>query len=436
MMKATVLAVLLAACIAPLAPAQLDAEAADAAIRAFLARHDIPSAHVTLLRGDDVILRRGYGSVAHEGPAPDATSMFPVGSISKQFTAAAILALADEGKLRLDAPVREYLPEWFASEPDLRISHLLSQTSGLADFLWLEGYRPLADDPETPIDAYVALAAAEPRRFAPGTRWAYSNTNYKALALIAERVTGQPFDDVLASRVLRPAGIDGIVSCHRLQAEQIVPGVNADGRPIPLDASPAAYTGDGGLCASAASLSKWLRLVLASADKEWSRLAQASVLTDGTRVPYGFGLSIREFLGNAMVWHGGNVDSHSAMIAFLPEENLGLVLLISRGFIWPTEMMPALVGNPSPVRTDAPGIPTAGNFEDGLFRYAVTPEADALQVEIDLIGKFRFVPAGPGEYIAEELPATFRMRWPADGTRDRFEFDWGEVRSYARRVFN
>jgi len=434
MSKATALAILLTACLAAPAKAQPDPGAADAAIRAFLARHEIPSAHVTLLRGDTVILQRGYGSVAREGLAPDATSMFPIGSISKQFTAPAILALADEGKLRLDAPVREYLPEWFAAEPDLRITHLLSQTSGLADFLWLDGYRPLADDPATPITAYVALGAAEPRRFAPGSRWAYSNTNYKALALIAERVTGQTFDDVLASRVLRPVGIDDIVSCHRLQAELIVPGVNVNGKPAPLDASPAAYTGDGGLCASAASLSKWLRRVLASPDAKWSRLRQESVLSDGSRVPYGYGISTREFLGHAMVWHGGNVDSHSAMIAYLPDEELGLVLLLSRGFIWPTELMPALVGARPPVRGSTHVAPPAGSFEDGLFRYAVTPEADALQVEIDLIGKFRFIPAGADEYVAEELPATFRIRLPTDGPLDRFEFDWGEVRSYARRV--
>jgi D-alanyl-D-alanine carboxypeptidase len=414
--------------------AQIDLVAADAAIRAFVKQEGIPSAHVTLLRGDRVILQRGYGSDGAGETEPDASALFPVGSISKQFTAAVITALADEGKLRLDAPVREYLPEWFASEPDLRITHLLTQTSGLADFLWLDGYRPLADDPATGIAAYIALAAAAPRRFSPGTRWAYSNTNYKALALIAERVTGESFDDVLASRVLGPAGIDGIVPCHRLRPQQIEPGINAGGKPTPLDASAAAYVGDGGLCASAASLSKWLRLVLASPDAKWSRLARAGTLKDGTRVPYGFGLSTREFLGHAMLWHGGNVDSHSAMIAYRPEDDLGIVLLTSRGFVWLTELMPALIGAKLPDHGAARGAPPAGDFEDGLFRFAVTPEADALQVEIDLIGKFRFIPAGPDEYVAEDLPATFRIRLPTDGPRDRFEFDWGEVRSYARRV--
>jgi CubicO group peptidase (beta-lactamase class C family) len=432
--RAIALTALLGICLAQAAMAQPDVDRADAAVRAFMAREGIPAAHVTILHGDGVILQRGYGSVGVGGPAPDAGSVFPIGSISKQFTAAAIMALADAGKVRLDAPVGEYLPEWFADEPNLRVSHLLTQTSGLADFLWLEGYRPLGENAATPIAAYVALAAAAPRRFAPGTRWAYSNSNYKALALIAERVTGQPFDNVLAQRVLKPARIDGIVSCHSLHPDKYVPGVSSAGKPMPLDASAAAYVGDGGLCASAEPLTKWIRRALASTSSKMSRLAQPSTLADGTQVPYGFGLSTREFLGRAMVWHGGNVDSHSTMIAYLPGEDIGLVILANKGFLWPTELMPGLLGVAPPSRSAASGAPLSGHFEDGLFGYSITPEGDAMQVKIDLIDTLKLVPVGPREYVAEKFPATFRIRMPADGSRDRFEFDWGEVRSYARRV--
>jgi CubicO group peptidase (beta-lactamase class C family) len=432
--NAIALSILLGLGLVQAALAQPDVEKADAAARAFVAQEGIPAAHVTILHGDRVLLQRGYGSVGAGGPAPDAASVFPLGSISKQFTAAAIMALVDAGKVRLDASVGEYLPEWFAGEPDLRVSHLLSQTSGLADFLWLEGYRSLADDAATPIAAYVALAAAAPRRFAPGTRWAYSNTNYKALALIVERVTGQPFDNVLADLVLRPAGLEGIVPCHRLRPDQYVSGVSGAGKPTPLDASAAAYIGDGGLCAGAASLTKWVRLVLAARNAKMSRLARPNALVDGTQVPYGFGLSTRDFLGRAMVWHGGNVDSHSTMIAYLPGEDIGLVILSSKGFVWLTELMPGLIGAEPPVRSAAAGTPLSGRFEDGLFGYSVTPEGEAMQVRIDLIDTFTFIPAGHREYIAEKLPATFRLRLPADGSRDHFELDWGEVRSYARRV--
>jgi CubicO group peptidase (beta-lactamase class C family) len=414
-----------------------DPTRADAAIHTYVEREGIPAAHVTILRGDTVVLQRGYGAARPGGPPPDALSIFPLGSLSKQFTAALVVALADLGKLALDAPVGRYLPEWFADEPGLRVEHLLWQTSGLADFLWLEGYRKLGDDPATPISAYVALGAAEPRRFAPGTRWSYSNSNYKALALIAERTGGAPYDALLDTHVLRPLGLTGIVPCHDLRPDQYVPGISQEGSPKPLDASRAAYAGDGGLCGSADSLAAWLQRAFVPRDDQpaaMARLTQQAQLADGTLVPYGFGVSMRPFLGRELVWHGGNVDSHSTMIAWLPEQNLRIVILAARGFLWPTDLMPALIGAEPPQPVASAGAAIAGRFEDGLFRYEIAPDGPALRVTIDLIGSMRLVPAGPREFVAEDRPATFRLRLPPDGAADRFEFDWGEVRSYARRA--
>jgi hypothetical protein len=122
------------------------------------------------------------------------------------------------------------------------------------------------------------------------------------------------------------------------------------------------------------------------------------------------------------------------MIAYLPDEDIGLVILASKGFVWLTELMPALIGDASPMRAATTDRPLSGRFEDGLFKFDVTPEGETMRVKIDLIDTFGFVPADPREYIAEKFPATFRIRLPADGSRDHFEFDWGEVRSYARRV--
>src|SRR5262245_22670913 len=245
----------------------------DAAVRSFMARETIGAAHVTVIHGDKTLLERGYGTLGPGAGPPDSRSVFPIGSISKQFTAAAIVALADEGKVRLDAPVGDYLPEWFAGERELRVTHLLTQTSGIADFLWLEGYRPLADDPSTPKSAFIALAAKAPRRFRPGERWAYSNTNFKALALIAERVEPKPFNTVVEERVLRPAAIEGIRPCHDLAASGFVPGFAPTGKLAPLDASRAAYEGDGGLCANAAGLADWVRKGRAARLAVPSRLA-------------------------------------------------------------------------------------------------------------------------------------------------------------------
>jgi CubicO group peptidase (beta-lactamase class C family) len=422
---------------ATIRPATPDLTALDAAVRAFVEREKIGAAHVTVLQGGNTVLERGYGSVGPGGGAPTSRSVFPVGSISKQFTAATIVALADAGKVRLDAPVGEYLPEWFAGEPGLRISHLLTHTSGIPDFLWLPGYRPLAEDPATPKSAFIALAAAAPRRFRPGERWAYSNTNFKALALVAERVAGKAFNTVLAERVLRPSGIEGVGPCHDLEPGTFVAGFAPDGKPAPLDASRAAYEGDGGLCASPAGLVGWVRAGLAARDGEpgtFARLAVPTRLRSGQQVPYGFGMSTREFLGHAMIWHAGNVDGHSALVAHAPEDGRTIVVLTNKGFVWLTELLPAWIGEPLPARAPAEGAPLRGRFEDGLFRYDITGSREDLRVEIDLIGPLVFVPAGPNRYVARDLPATFLIRLPQDGSRESFELDWGEVRSFARRA--
>lgn len=417
--------------------AEPDIARINATVRSFMAREKIGAAHVTVFRRDKTLLERGYGSVGSGSGPPDSQSVFPVGSISKQFTAAAIVGLADQGKVRLDAAVGDYLPEWFSGDRELRVSHLLTQTSGIADFLWLEGYRPLADRRSTPMSAFVALAAAAPRRFRPGERWAYSNTNYKALALIAERVEGKPFDTVLEERVLRPAGVRGIGPCHDLLPSGFVAGYAPTGKLAPLDASRAAYAGDGGLCATAAGLVDWVRqgmVVRGDSPAKLTRLAAPSRLTSGQVVPYGYGLSTREFLGHAMVWHGGNVDGHSALAAYAPDDDLGIVILTNKGFVWLTELLPSWIGEPVRQRARATQAPPLGQFEDGLFRFDLKEEGDGLRVEIDLIGPLVFVPAGGDLYVARDLPATFLIRWPADGSRDSFEFDWGEVRSYARRI--
>jgi CubicO group peptidase (beta-lactamase class C family) len=347
------------------------------------------------------------------------------------------MALADAGDVRLDAPAGDYLPEWFADEPDLMLTHLLTHTSGLADFLWLDGYRPLADETATPKAAYIALAANAPRRFKPGERWAYSNTNYKALALIAERVGGMPFDALLRERVLLPLGIEGILPCHDLEPSDFVAGFAPGGKPAPLDASRSAYAGDGGLCANATGLVDWLRsgyMHRHGKPPALVRLAEPARLNSGQLVPYGYGLSTREFLGHAMLWHGGNVDGHSAMIAHAPDDDLSIVILTNKGFVWLTELLPAWIGELAPAEAAGQGPPPTGRYEDGLFRYDITAIDGGLRVEIDLIGAMTFVPSGPNQYVARDLPATFRLRLPADGSRDTFEIDWGEVRSYARRV--
>ena len=192
--------------VVPPAGAQTDAgvDSRDRYIRSELARQQIPGLSVAVLRGDSVILARGYGyaDVEHHAPATDIT-VYEVGSISKQFTAAAIVLLSEHGRLGLDDAITRYWPEGSAVWPGVTIRHLLTHTSGISDqsldtLDWRKDYTE---------EELVRLAAAQPLLFAPGESESYSGTGYTLLGVIIRRVTGQFYGDFLRDSILRPLGM-------------------------------------------------------------------------------------------------------------------------------------------------------------------------------------------------------------------------------------
>ncbi|HTL05747.1 MAG TPA: serine hydrolase domain-containing protein, partial [Gemmatimonadales bacterium] len=177
----------------------------DRFVRSFLAEHRIPSAAIAVVRHGRVAKLAGYGQASLELPAPAGPhTVYEIGSITKQFTAEVVMLLAGEGKLELEAPIARYLPGLPDSWRGIRIRHLLTHTSGLPDWEepgWLDFRREY-----TPAE-FVQLIGAHPLAFAPGDKWAYSNSAYPLLGMLIERVTGQPYAQVVTERIFRPAGM-------------------------------------------------------------------------------------------------------------------------------------------------------------------------------------------------------------------------------------
>ena len=190
--------------LAPTAEAQTRAvvDSIDGFVRSELARQRVPGMSVAVLRGDSMLLARGYGyaNVEHHVPATDST-VYPVGSVSKQFTAAAIVMLSEQGRLRLDDPITRYLPEGSAVWPSVTIRHLLTHTSGVPQDTMPDWRR---DYTEAEL---VRSAAAQPLEFTPGDRQSYSSTGYALLGIIIHRVTGQFYGDFLREHLFRPLGM-------------------------------------------------------------------------------------------------------------------------------------------------------------------------------------------------------------------------------------
>jgi CubicO group peptidase (beta-lactamase class C family) len=173
-------------------------------VRAELERQRIPGMSVAVLRGDSILLARGYGfaNLEHRVPATDST-IYQSGSVGKQFTSAAIVTLAREGKLGLDDPIRKYLPEAPSSWAKITVRHLLTHTSGVPDYTgdMVDFRRDYTEE------ALAKLYVRQRLDFQPGATWSYSNTGYALLGFIVRRVTGQFYGDYLRQRVFEPLGM-------------------------------------------------------------------------------------------------------------------------------------------------------------------------------------------------------------------------------------
>ena len=204
------------ACSRSSTPALRDADVI--AEREYVARH-LPGMSVVILKGDDTLFAQGYGAADIAGAVPiQPSTLFQLGSIGKQFLAALVVALAADGAVSLDASVVQYLPDFTLLPPGIVVRHLLSHTSGIRELFTLREAQEGFDNLSRTRGELVASIRKAPVDFPPGSRWSYSNTNYTMLALIVERITGQPYEDVLADRFFRPLELRTMRQCASTQS--------------------------------------------------------------------------------------------------------------------------------------------------------------------------------------------------------------------------
>ena len=425
------------------AAAQLRPEAEariDGVVAQFMSRERVPGVAIVALRGDRPLLRKAWGTASVE-------AVQPIYSVSKHMTAALVLDLARRGRVEIDAPVGRYLPQWFADEPGLKLHNLLRQTSGLAEFTGLPEALELQAEPKGTgsLADMAGLIDRQPRRFPPGSRHAYSNSNYTLLALVAERVEGRPFDSLLRARLFQPLGLRKIDSCGALDPETLAPGHDRAGRTaaLPPNSNPT-FDGNGGVCASATELARWAR-ALGSGRVVRGRLLDEMLGTlpvgAGYRAPYGFGLSLKPLAGRPAFSHAGVDEGWGAWTAYLPKERLTLVVLADRGWLWTSDValpiLRALLDRPEPKPLERLALTRAdrealgGQYEDGLFRIGLDAEVDRLLVSVSAFGEpIEMWKQPDGRFVSPAHPDTFSLRMGEAGP----EFDWQEHRSYLVRT--
>ena len=299
-----------------------------------------PGCAVGVGRDGRVLYTHGYGSANLEYDVPiTAASIFESGSVAKQFTAAAIVLLAQDGKLSLDDDIRKYLPEVPDFGDTIRIRHLLTHTSGLRDqweLLAIEGRGPgtQVHSPATTLDL---VAHQKALNFPPGAEYSYSNTGYALAGVIVQRVSGQTLDAFTQARLFKPLGMTH--TRWRDDFTAVVKGRTtaysgtAD-RGFHTDMSFTNMIGNGGLLTTVGDLLLWNENFFnptvggqALVDTMQTRM----VLRNGRRITYALGLDVSAYDGVPEVSHSGSTAGYRTFLARYPAQHVSVAVLCNVG---------------------------------------------------------------------------------------------------------
>lgn len=308
----------------------------DSAAQDWVAKRVVPGVSIAVSRGGETVYAKAFGQADLELGVPvRPETVFEIGSITKQFTAAAILQLAEQGQLTLDDPLSKYFPDWPAPGRTATITQLLNHTSGIKSYTSVEAWRSLMALPLS-HDSIVALFEHEPADFPPGADWRYDNSGYYLLGLIIEKVTGQPYGSYVAEHLFQPVGLTSTRYCgsnaivpHRAAPYSRGPDssfVNA--APIYVDQAFAA----GGICSTAGDLLAWTRALQSGQvvkPASYQAMTTPIPLPSGKPQRYGFGLGLSELAGHRGVGHGGGINGFSSMLMSYPDDGVIIAVLVN-----------------------------------------------------------------------------------------------------------
>jgi CubicO group peptidase (beta-lactamase class C family) len=281
---------------------------------------------VLVARGGDVLFSKGYGSANVEWEVPDTPSTkFRLASVTKQFTAAAILILEERGKLKVEDPVKKYLPDAPAAWDKVTIFHLLTHTAGIPSTNGVPG-EPVAI-PFTNAAENVARFRDKPLEFEPGEKWNYSNSGYVLLGYLIERISGQTYERFVQENIFKPLGMkdsgydsNSPLITHRAAGYSLGPNGLVNAPYIDMSRPYSA----GALYSTTEDLLRWQQGLFGG-----KLLSAASLqkMTTPFKNDYAFGLQVHAVNGRKVIDHSGSIQGFNTWLAYYPEEKLTVVAL-------------------------------------------------------------------------------------------------------------
>lgn len=316
-------------------PAEPTPQQVESAVRAPMSARHIPGLSLAVVRNGKIVLAEGYGVANIELSVPaKPNTVYQLASVTKQFTATAVMMLVEDGKLGLEDRITQRLTDLPVAWGDVTVRQLLSHTSGIKGYTEVPGFGKRVRDDLSPAEV-LGLVKELPLDFKPGEKWAYSNTGYFLLGMLIEKVSGKRYGEFLEERIFRPLGM---TSTRVNELAAIIPnratGYSWRGRLLNAEmTSPTQPFSAGALVSTVEDMAKWdaalyteKLLKKASLEQMWTAVS----LSGGGAATYGFGWAVDRRQGHRYIGHGGGITGFSTAIDRYPDDGLTVIVLANQ----------------------------------------------------------------------------------------------------------
>jgi CubicO group peptidase (beta-lactamase class C family) len=342
------------------------------------------------VKGNDTLLLKGYGKADVEWEVPMPTdAMFEIGSITKQFTAAALLQLRDEGKLSLDDDITKWLPDFDTRGNKVTLRRLLDHTSGIVGLTEMPEFGNLVTNGRFPRDSAYALIKRYPFQFPTGQAQVYNNSAFWLLGLVVEKASGMTYEDYVEKRIFAPLGMTRSMYCN--SAENVARRAHGYGvqngvvRRAPTNVHTWPFAA-GSLCSTAGDMVTWLKALHGGkvlSPKSYAEMIAPSKLGDGTPLRYGMGIAVgKDVRGLNFIGPGGSIAGFAAEATWYPDAQMAIVVLMNTtGNLDPGAVAGELAGEVLPW-TRPTRAPFAGDPAPLLGKYQGPSRGRDMVVEV------------------------------------------------------